>query len=59
MWLQLTSDPKLAGTHHYHVVSLALEELRRELETGRRSELIEKLLSEVHQPQEDKHFPSS
>ncbi|HVO61900.1 MAG TPA: APC family permease [Terriglobales bacterium] len=54
MWLQLTSDPKLAGTHHYHVVSLALEELQRELETNRRSELVNKLLREIQPSQDEK-----
>ncbi len=54
MWLKLTSDPKLAGTHHYHVVSLALEELQRELETNRRSELVDKLLREVQHPDHEK-----
>ena len=55
MWLRLTSDPKLAGTHHYHVVSLALEELQRELETDRRAELVNKLLDEVQPPRDDKN----
>jgi hypothetical protein len=55
MWLRLTSDPKLAGTHHYHVVSLALEELQRELDTDRRAELVNKLLDEVQRPREDKN----
>jgi hypothetical protein len=53
IWLRLTSDPKLAGTHHYHVVSLALEELQRELESDRRTELVNKLLDEVQQPRND------
>ena len=55
MWLELTSDPKLAGTHHYHVVALALEELRRELQSDGRSELVNKLLDEVQRPNEDKN----
>ena len=54
MWLQLTSDPKLAGTHHYHVISLALEELQKELESDRRSELVNKLLDEVQHPHDEK-----
>jgi hypothetical protein len=54
IWLQLTSDPKFAGTHHYHVVSLALEELRKELDSHRRSELLNKLLDEVQHPREEK-----
>jgi amino acid transporter len=48
VWLDITSDPKYAGTHHYHVVALALEELRRELDSEKRSELLSKLFDEVH-----------
>src|SRR6202049_776803 len=31
VWLDITSDTRYAGAHHYHIVALALEELRREL----------------------------
>ena len=31
LWLNITTDPKFAGAHHYHIVALALEELQREL----------------------------
>jgi nucleotide-binding universal stress UspA family protein len=48
VWLDITSDPKYAGTHHYHVVALALEELRKELDSEKRSELLSKLFDEVH-----------
>jgi hypothetical protein len=34
LWLDITSDPRFAGAHHYHIVALALEEeLQRELST--------------------------
>jgi hypothetical protein len=52
LWLEITSDPKFAGTHHYHIVSLALEELRKELQTNERSEVLDKLMNEV-QPGHD------
>ncbi len=48
VWLDITSDPKYAGAHHYHVVALALEELRRELNSDLRAELLAKLLDEMH-----------
>ena len=48
LWLEITSDPKYAGAHHYHVVALALEELRQELDSGKRAELLAKLLDEMH-----------
>ena len=47
IWLEITRDPKLAGTHHYHIVSLALEELKKELRSKERDELINKLVNEV------------
>jgi amino acid transporter len=50
LWLQITADPRFAGTHHYHVVALALEELRRELGTEQRAELLQKLQDEMNRP---------
>ena len=50
LWLEITSDPKYAGTHHYHVVALALEELQRELTTEQRAQLLQKLQDEVNRP---------
>ncbi len=50
LWLNITSDPRFAGTHHYHIVSLALEELQRELSTEQRTELLQKLQDEMNRP---------
>jgi amino acid transporter len=47
LWLNITSDPKYAGAHHYHIVALALEELQRELSTEQRAELLQKLQEEM------------
>ena len=52
MWLEITRDPKLAGTHHYHIVSLALEELKKELQSPDRDQLINKLVNEVQKHQD-------
>ena len=54
VWLRVTSDPQYAGAHHYHIVSLALQELQRELDSGRRPELLDKLLQEIHQGRDGK-----
>ncbi len=51
VWLDVTSDPKYCGAHHYHIVALALEELRRELNSDLRPELLAKLLDEMHRDQ--------
>jgi len=48
LWLEITSDPKYAGAHHYHIVALALEELKRELDTDQRNELLAKLIDEMN-----------
>jgi amino acid transporter len=48
VWLDITSDPKYAGAHHYHVVALALEELQRELNSEKRAELLAKLIDELN-----------
>src|SRR5579863_2182320 len=48
VWLDITSDPKYCGAHHYHIVALALEELRRELNGDQRAEVLAKLLDEMH-----------
>jgi hypothetical protein len=48
VWLDITSDPQYAGAHHYHIVALALEELRRELNSEQRAQVLAKLLDEMH-----------
>jgi len=49
VWLDITSDPRYAGAHHYHIVALALEELQRELKNDdQRAELLAKLLDEMN-----------
>jgi amino acid transporter/nucleotide-binding universal stress UspA family protein len=51
VWLDITTDPKCAGAHHYHIVAVALEELRRELNSDQRAEVLAKLLDEMHRDQ--------
>jgi len=53
LWLDITKDPRYAGAHHYHIVALALEELRRELTTEQRAELLQKLQEEMNRPNTD------
>ena len=50
LWLDITKDPKFAGAHHYHIVALALEELKRELTSDERAQLLEKLQEEMNRP---------
>jgi hypothetical protein len=55
LWLEVTSDPALAGTHHYHIVALALEELDKELHSDKRHEVLEKLKHELYRRSLDDH----
>jgi len=48
LWLDITADPKFAGAHHYHIVALALEELKRELNTEQKAQLLAKLQDEMN-----------
>jgi amino acid transporter len=59
VWLDVTKDPRFAGAHHYHVVALALEELQRELKTGDRQELLDRLEKEMHESEDSDSPPSS
>jgi hypothetical protein len=47
VWLELSADPAFARLHHYDVVSLAMQELQRELKGQNRAELLQKLQDEV------------
>jgi amino acid transporter len=49
IWLDITHDPHFAALHHYDVLALALEELRRELKSGRRPELLNMLERELRE----------
>jgi amino acid transporter len=53
LWLNITTDPKFAGAHHYHIVALALEELQRELNTEQRTQLLQKLQQEMNRSGEE------
>ena len=53
IWLDVTADPKFAGAHHYHLVGLALEELQRELNSERRTALLNQLADELRRAHED------
>jgi amino acid transporter len=55
LWLEVTSDPALAGTHHYHIVALALEELDKALHSDKRHEVLEKLKHELYRRSLDDH----
>lgn len=47
LWLEITSDPKFAGAHHYHVIAVALEQMERELNNEKREEILQMLSTEL------------
>src|SRR5438034_5012935 len=53
LWLEITSDPRFAGAHHYHVIAVALEELEKELHGPRRDEVLDKLQHELQKRSSD------
>ncbi|HEX8817598.1 MAG TPA: APC family permease [Terriglobales bacterium] len=57
VWLDVTSDPHLAGAHHYHIVAVALQELQRELNSPERAAVLAKLLDEMHRPDQTSDKP--
>jgi len=53
IWLEVTSDPRFAGAHHYHVTAIALEELERELNSPEREQVLERLWQEIQKRSDD------
>ena len=47
IWLELTRDPKFSHLHHYHVVSVALQELNSRLQGAERDGAIGELEQEI------------
>jgi nucleotide-binding universal stress UspA family protein len=56
IWLEITSDPEYRGLHHYHVVSLALRELERDLKSDNRDQVLELLQNELIYEAESEHW---
>jgi amino acid transporter len=54
LWLEVTSDPRFAGAHHYHIVAVALEELGRDLHGHRRQEVLDHLWEQIQKSAETK-----
>lgn len=53
IWLEITSDPRFAGAHHYHIVAAALEELEQELQGPKRREVMDRLWQEIQKRSDD------
>jgi hypothetical protein len=52
LWLDATSDPDLACLHHYHIVRVAVEDLRQSMQGRGREEVLEQLKTEMHRESE-------
>jgi hypothetical protein len=53
LWLQISSDSRFAGVHHYHIVAVALEELEQELQGPKKAEVLDKLWQELQKRSDD------
>jgi hypothetical protein len=47
VWLEMTKDPELAALHHYHIIRLAVDEIKKKLDGPQRDELLSKMKREV------------
>ena len=52
LWLQISSDRRYSGLHHYHLVALALSELKKSLKGPRRDELLGDLRRQLEKGQD-------
>ena len=52
VWLDATADPELACLHHYHIVRVAVEDLRHSMHGGGREEVLEQLKTEMRRESE-------
>jgi hypothetical protein len=44
----MSNDPRFGGSlHHYHVFAIALEELQKQISTGRREDVLRELEREL------------
>ena len=49
LWKDLTSDPKYRELHHYHVLNVALEEMKARMhDDGRRDDVMQDILDEMN-----------
>ena len=53
LWLDVTAKPELASLHHYHVIRMALERLRKGLEGPQRDQLLAEFTEELRKPEKD------
>ncbi len=50
VWLELTAMPEFRKLHHYHVISVAVERLRRDLHNSARAEVLGELSKDLDSP---------
>ena len=52
VWLDATADPELASLHHYHIVRVAVDDLRQSMQGKGREEVLEQLKTEMRRESE-------
>jgi amino acid transporter len=53
LWLEVTSDPRFAAAHHYHVIAVALQEMEKEMRSDKRGEVLDLLWQELEKRYQD------
>jgi len=53
VWLKLTARPEFRRLHHYHVIAVAMDRLRRDLESDQRQQVLKQLHDDLHRRDSD------
>ena len=54
LWKEVTTDPKYRGLHHYHVLNVALEEMKARMDDGgRRDDVMNDIYTEMNRNSEE------
>jgi hypothetical protein len=54
MWKEITSDPRYRELHHYHLLNVALQEMKARMHDGDRSEeVMDDIFNEMNRQSEE------
>jgi hypothetical protein len=54
MWKEVTSDPKYRELHHYHVLNVALQEMKQRMrDDGRKDDVMQDIFDEMNRNSEE------
>jgi hypothetical protein len=54
LWKEVTSDPRYRELHHYHVLNVALQEMRSRMhDTGRKGDVMQEIYDEMNRDSDE------